>query len=91
MQSNSRTFSTTLIYLYSVMDFYPKGTISEGRVHAGAKFGLTGFWSIANAVRVHGRIAQVDFEVDRPPPADSPAGYLLMTMVKETAKKEFRK
>ena len=44
-----------------------------------------------NAVRVHGGIAQVDFEVDRPPPADSPPGYLLTTMVKETAKKEFRK
>ena len=27
---------------------------------------------------------QVDFEVDRPPPADSPPGDLLTTMVKET-------
>ena len=37
---------------------------------------------------------QVDFEVDRPPPADSPPGDLLITMVKETVilyKKEFRK
>ena len=37
---------------------------------------------------------QVDFEVDRPPPAGSPTGDLLITMVKETVifyKKEFRK
>ena len=27
---------------------------------------------------------QVDFKVDRPPPADSPPGDLLFTMVKET-------
>ena len=37
--------------------------------------------------------AQVDFEVDCPPPADSPPGDLLITMVKEMVnlfKKEFR-
>ena len=34
-------------------------------------------------VRVHGGTTQVDFEVDRPPPADSPPGDLLITMVKE--------
>ena len=28
--------------------------------------------------------AQVDFEVDRPPPANSPPGDLLITIVKET-------
>ena len=35
---------------------------------------------------------QVDIEVDRPPPPDSPPGDLLITMVKETViiyKKEF--
>ena len=47
-----------------------------------------------NAVRDHAGSAQVDFEVDRPPPADSPPGDLLITMVKETVilyKKEFQK
>ena len=36
----------------------------------------------------------MDFDVDRPPPADSPPGDLLITMVKETVilyKKEFLK
>ena len=36
----------------------------------------------------------MDFEVDRPPPADSPPGDLLITMVKETGiiyKKSFEK
>ena len=45
-----------------------------------------------NAVSVHAGTSQVDFEVDRKPPA--PPGYLLITMVKETVilyKKEFRK
>ena len=37
-----------------------------------------------NAVRFHVGITQVDFEVDRPPPADSPPGDLLITMVQET-------
>ena len=43
---------------------------------------------------VHAGTTQVDFEVDRPPPADSPPGDLLITMVKETVflyKKDFRK
>ena len=47
-----------------------------------------------NSVRDHAGTAQVDFEVDRSPPADSPPGDLLITMVKETVilyKKEFRK
>ena len=37
---------------------------------------------------------QVDFKVDRPPPADSPTGDLLIIVVKETViicKKEFPK
>ena len=47
-----------------------------------------------NAVGDHAGTAQVDFEVDRPPPADSPPGDLLITMVKKTVvvyEKEFRK
>ena len=45
-----------------------------------------------NAVSVHAGTSQVDFEVDRPPPA--PPGHLLITMVKEAVyctKNEFRK
>ena len=37
-----------------------------------------------SAVRVQAGTTQVDFEVDRLPPADSPPGELLITMVKET-------
>ena len=36
-----------------------------------------------NAVRVHTGNTQVDFEVDRPPPADSQPGDLLIIIVKE--------
>ena len=99
IRSNSRIFSatssSTSIYMCSVTNLdLVKGTISEVRVHAGAKFGHTVCWSIANAVRVHAGTTQVDFEVDRPPPADSPPGDLLITMVKETVilyEKDFRK
>ena len=49
-----------------------------------------------NAVKVHAGTTQVDFEVDRPPPADSLPGDILITTVKEgngnfVKKKEFRK
>ena len=44
-----------------------------------------------NGVRVHAGTTQVDFEVDRSPPSDSPPGNLLITMVEETAKKSFEK
>ena len=37
-----------------------------------------------NAVNVHAGTSQVDFEVDRPPPAVCTPGDLLITMVKET-------
>ena len=37
-----------------------------------------------SAVRVLAGTTQMDFEVDRPPPADSQPGDLLITMVKET-------
>ena len=47
IRSNSSIFSITSIYMLSVTDFDPKGTISEVRVNAGAKFGHTGCWSIA--------------------------------------------
>ena len=42
----------------------------------------------------HAGTAEVDFEVDLPPPADSPPGDRLITMVKETVilyKKRFEK
>ena len=54
---------------------------SEVRVHAGAKFGHTGCWLIAKCS--HPGTSQVDFQLDRPPPANSPPGDLLITMVKE--------
>ena len=47
MQSNLCRSSTTSIYMLSITDFDPKGTISEARVHAGATFGHTGCWLIA--------------------------------------------
>ena len=65
---------------------------SEVRVHAGAKFGHTGCWWIAKCS--HPGTSQVHFQVDRPPPANSPPGDLLITMVKEAVilyKKVFRK
>ena len=34
-------------------------------------------------VKVHAGTTQVDFEVDRPPPADSPPGDFLITMVRK--------
>ena len=37
-------------------------------------------------VRVHAGPTQVDFEVDRQPPVESPAGDHLITMVQETVK-----
>ena len=80
--------------MLSVTDFDPKGTISEVRVHARPHLDKLGAGRSPKAVRGHAETAQVDFKVDRPPPADSPIGDLLMTMVKETVilyKKEFRK
>ena len=79
--------------MLSVRDFEPKGTISEVRVHAGTKsLDIPDAGRSPNAVRDHAGSAQVDFEVDRPSPADSPSGDLLITMVQETVilyKKEF--
>ena len=49
---------------------------------------------LPNAVWVHAGTTPVVFEVDRPPPADSPPGDLWITMVKETVilyKKSFEK
>ena len=54
---------------------------SEVRGHAGAKFGHTGCWSIARCS--HPGTSEMDFQVYRPPPANSPPGDLLITMVKE--------
>ena len=60
---------STLIYMISVMDFDPKETISEVRVHAGLYLDVLDAVRSPNAVRVHAGTTQVDFEVDRPPPA----------------------
>ena len=95
-QKSVDTIKLASIYILSVTDFDQKGAISEVRVHAGAKFGHTGCWSIAKYSQSSPwrRTTQLDFEVDRPPPADSPAGDLFITMAKEMVilcKKEFRK
>ena len=70
--------------MLSVTDFDPKGTISEVRVHAGLYLDILHADRSPNAVRFHVGTIQVNFEVDRPPPANSPPGDLLITMVKET-------
>ena len=80
--------------MLSVTDFDPKGTISEVRVHAGLYLDILDADQSPNTVRFHVGTTQVDFEVDRPPPVNSPPGDLLITMVKETAilyKKGFQK
>ena len=75
---------STLIYMLRVTDFDPKGTISEVRIHAEPYLDILDAGRSPNAVRVHAGTTQVDFKVDRAPPADSPPGDLLITMVKET-------
>ena len=82
--------------MLSVTDFVPKGIISGVRVHAGLYLDMLDADRSPNAVSVLAGTSnsQVDFEVDRPPPAACPPGDLLITMVKETVilcKKEFRK
>ena len=67
-----------------VTDFDPKGIISEVRVHAGLYLDIPDADRSPNAVRFHVGTTQVDFEADRPQPANSPPGDLLITMVKET-------
>ena len=70
--------------MLSVTDFDPKGTISEVRVHAGLYLDILEADRSPNAVRFHVGTTQVDFEVDRLPPANSPPADHLITMVKET-------
>ena len=75
-----------------VTDFDPKGINSGVRVHAGFYLDMLDADRSPNAVSVHAGTSQVDFEVDRPPPA--PPGHLLIAMVKEAVfctKNEFRK
>ena len=81
------------IYMLSVTDFDPNGTISEFRVHSGLYLDILDAARSPNSVRFHVGATQVDFQVDRQPPANPPPGDLLITMVKETVilyKKEFR-
>ena len=70
--------------MLSVTDFDPKGIISGVRVQAGLYLEMLVADRSPNAVSVHAGTSQVDFEVDRPPPAACPPGDLLITMVKET-------
>ena len=70
--------------MLSVTDLDPKGTISVARVHAGLYLDILDADRSPNAVRFHVGTTQVDFDVDRLPPANSPPGDLLITMVQET-------
>ena len=54
------------IYMLSVTDFDPKGTISEVRAYAGLYLDILDADRSPNAVSVHAGTSQVDFEVDRP-------------------------
>ena len=58
-------FRTILIYMFSVTDFDPKGSISEVRGLAGLYLDILGADRSPNAVRDHAGTTQVDFEVDR--------------------------
>ena len=69
----------------SKANFDPKGTNCEVRVQAGLYLDILDADRSPNAVTVHAGTTQVNFEIDRPLPADSPPGDLLITMVKETA------
>ena len=68
------------------LTFGSEGTISEVTVHAGLYLDKLDADRSPNAVRFHVGTTQVDFDVDRPPPANSSPGDLLITicMAKET-------
>ena len=68
--------------MLGVTDFDPTGTIA--RAHGGLYLDILNTDRSPNAVTVHAGTTQVDFKVERPPPADSPPRDLLITMVKET-------
>ena len=55
------------------------------------KFNHTMPWEPCRILRGHARATQVDFEVDRQPPADSLPGDLKIIMVKGTIKKVLKK
>ena len=69
--------------MLSVTDFVPKGIISGVRVQASLHLDMLDADRSPNAVSVHARISQVDFEVECPPPEACPPGDLLITMIKE--------
>ena len=72
--------------MHSVTHFHSNGTISEVRVYAALNFGILDAGRVPNAVRIHALATKVDVEADLPPPADSLAGDLFVTMVKEKGK-----
>ena len=80
---HSIIISQKQIYRLNVTDFDTKGTIFGVRAHAGLYLDILDADRLPNAVRVHAGSTEVDFEVDRPPTADSPPGDRLITMVKE--------
>ena len=70
--------------MLSVTDFDPKRIISEVRVYVGLYLDILEADRSPNAVRFLVGTTQVDFKIDRPPPANSPPADHLITMVKET-------
>ena len=70
--------------MLSITDFDPKGTISEVRVHAGAKFGHTGCWSIAKCSQSSRRNYPGVFRSWPPATCRFSTRRFLITMVKET-------
>ena len=58
MRSNLYGSSPASIYMLSVTDFNPNGTISEVRVHAGDLFGHTGRWPIAKRSRFSTKLSR---------------------------------
>ena len=72
--------------MLSVTDFEPKGTFPKLEFTLALNLDILDARRSPIAVRVLAGTTQVDFEVDRPPPADldCPPGNLLITMVKET-------
>ena len=63
--------------MLSVTDFDSKGIISDVRLHARLYLDVLDADRSPYAIRVNAGTIQVDFEVDHPPPADSPPGDLL--------------
>ena len=93
-QKSVDTIKLASIYILSVTDFDQKGAISEVRVHAGAKFGHIGCWSIAKYSQSSRRNYTVGFRGWPPATCRFSSRRSFHHHGKETVilcKKEFRK